>query len=698
MNKTRRRRVTTSDNIAGASVFELYEIHGDAAAALAACPAVRNGGGGKKDTGTGGTGTEDYNRVLLSYMASDSGGYSNASKEKMVQQMEEWEGKFGDKEAFPSVKARKRTRNEWIAAYNRALLLLANGDVVQSNKVCSEKLRIMVTGNKKTSSEMSMVSTRMAFLFLEGILANSLASHSGLRDFSGASLTAASVIDWLEMLTPESDPQFLFLLALYKSRMDFAERDEKGKHLDSKIRSARKELKTAMEVFQHKLRPSNSGEDSLASSLEADSEVHNMSNHNSQQQNSPMSLVLQKQNQAALNLKANVEHLKGNPKKSLILLGESLTASPEDSFYDAMHANNLALVYETNGKRHLAMHTMTKALRVDLQKPNFQSDGTARPDPSLVTLYNSALCSLQARKFLSAYECMNACVKHSPVFCRRSRCWILMAEACIGIHAGNKKKSTKSMFATVEVMGEAKGLMIQTVLNDAGKYHQQSSEPIDGDDLAAVRKAPLIRARTCLETSLHLLKEEGGKDENALASTRLTLAYVLLELRDFSRALKMAHLVIEEAKNKQIPPSKADPRGRAELRKIATARMYASEASCAIGEAQEGMRSLVGDGQDDAFDRLASELAGVTIEVASKSLKGKIRLARAQSMVRSSASAASAVLGNIGPAKQLAMSAQAMENASNASREGSTARRALIYCMLREGNNGAALSLLKSLN
>lgn len=247
------------------------------------------------------------------------------------------------------------------------------------------------------------------------------------------------------------------------------------------------------------------------------------------------------------------------------------------------------------------------------------------------------------------------------------------------------------------VDSEAKGLMIQTT-NDAGRDPNQSSEAIDGDDLAAVKKMPLLRARTCLETSLHLLKESGRKDDDALASTQLSLSYVLLELRDFARALKMAQLVIEEGKNKPNPPSKSDPKGRAELRKIATARMYASEASCALGEAQAGMRCLVGDGQDDAFDRLASELGGVTIEIAASNGKGKARLARAQSMVRSSASAASAVLGNIGPAKQLAMSAQAMENASASSREGSTARRALIYCMLREGNNGAALSLLKSLN
>lgn len=86
MNKTRRRRVTTSDNTAGASVFELYEIHGDAKAALTACPT--KGQLNKKTA-------EDYNRVLLSYMASESGGKSTSSKTEMVDEMEDWERKFG---------------------------------------------------------------------------------------------------------------------------------------------------------------------------------------------------------------------------------------------------------------------------------------------------------------------------------------------------------------------------------------------------------------------------------------------------------------------------------------------------------------------------------------------------------------------------------------------------------------------------
>lgn len=257
---------------------------------------------------------------------------------------------------------------------------------------------------------------------------------------------------------------------------------------------------------------------------------------------------------------------------------------------------------------------------------------------------------------------------------------------------------------------EAKGLLIQIGSNgvDGPTKDPEEEEPssdVDGsDDMEKVKKNPLIRAQACLETSFHLLQQEkdSAPDIHALTSTELALSYVSLELRDYSRALKMAKLVIDGDAPKAEPSSpnnksETSTENRGELRKIATARMYASEASCALGDAPAGMRFLVGDGQDDAFDRLASELGGVTMKTAATNIKGKTRLARAQSMVRSSASAASAVLGNIGPAKQLAMSAQAMEDAYSSSREGSTARRALVYCMLREGNNGAALSLLKSL-
>jgi hypothetical protein len=60
------------------------------------------------------------------------------------------------------------------------------------------------------------------------------------------------VIMWLESLGLEKqgDARFKFLLSLYKGRVDLAVRSEnRGLHEDARIRSARKELKTANGSF-----------------------------------------------------------------------------------------------------------------------------------------------------------------------------------------------------------------------------------------------------------------------------------------------------------------------------------------------------------------------------------------------------------------------------------------------------------------
>jgi hypothetical protein len=173
------------------------------------------------------------------------------------------------------------------------------------------------------------------------------------------------------------------------------------------------------------------------------------------------------------------------------------------------------------------------------------------------------------------------------------------------------------------------------------------------------------------------------------------LSYVHLTLEDYKGALEMAKLVLSSP----VPAdgSDDDVTRRCHKRRVATARMYAAESSCVLGAPVDAMKFLVGDGQGDAFDRLASDLGGVTIETAAANGKGKRRLARAQTAVRSSASAITADLGNATAAKQLAMSAQAMEDAYESNRERSLSRRALAYALLKSGNHGAALSLLRSL-
>ena len=200
------------------------------------------------------------------------------------------------------------------------------------------------------------------------------------------------------------------------------------------------------------------------------------------------------------------------------------------------------------------------------------------------------------------------------------------------------------------------------------------------------------RARECLEIAVEMFRREEKKDPMGYLSAQLSLAYVSLEYRDFKKALYLSKSIIETGFDQESLDSISK---NVVQRQLATARLYASEASCALGDAMGSMKFLVAGGKEDAFDKLASELGGVTLEAAASNAKGKSRLARAQAMVRCSASAASASLGNVAAAKQLAMSAQAMEDTYSASRERSLARRALVFCMLREGNNGSALNLLR---
>jgi hypothetical protein len=241
---------------------------------------------------------------------------------------------------------------------------------------------------------------------------------------------------------------------------------------------------------------------------------------------------------------------------------------------------------------------------------------------------------------------------------------------------------------------EPQGIVVDNALfNDDVGVVREELEPTLGslEDMAQVKRNPLLRARASLEYSV----QKGDElVPDALVTARLSLAYVYLSFGEHRRALEMAKLVLDKAEDASA--SSTDVTHILHKRQIATARMYAAEASCKLGEMVDSMKYLVGDGKDDAFDRLASDLGGVTLETASTNGKGKRRLAKAQAMVRSSACAVTANMGNPA-AKQLANSANAMEDVYSEDRERSSARRALIYTLLREGHQSSALTMLLSL-
>ena len=227
---------------------------------------------------------------------------------------------------------------------------------------------------------------------------------------------------------------------------------------------------------------------------------------------------LTKYNQSALCVKAHLEQFKGNTKKSLILCTEAAlgsttnstnssttsmttygnhsmktnsnmvssstdnvtttahmtddvittTATPttSPSWYDAIHSNNLAVIYATNGRKHMALHGMIKALRAntammmnnEASTPTeasetsfsnvFLTDGTVKPDISTSLLYNTAICCLRTRNYMSAYECMVSCIchNHSHVFHNRTRCYLYLSDACLGIHAQQTKEHAASPY------------------------------------------------------------------------------------------------------------------------------------------------------------------------------------------------------------------------------------------------------------
>ena len=255
------------------------------------------------------------------------------------------------------------------------------------------------------------------------------------------------------------------------------------------------------------------------------------------------------------------------------------------------------------------------------------------------------------------------------------------------------------------------GLVLQNKDHTANNnsHGPSSLSPVLGSpqDIEQLEENPLPRAKQCLQQCLLLLSknktERNKRQDLVLLSARLSMSYIYLDERNYHKALEYADLVLNSSKiqknDDSTNPSTTMVQSTIQ-RQLATARMYASEASCAMGDVTRSMSYLLAEnGSNDAIDKLASSLAGVTLEVASNHPQGKARLAKAQAMVRCNASAVTANLNHLAPAKQLAMSAQAMEGAymsSSSTGEESYAKRVLIYCMLREGNSEAALTLLRS--
>jgi hypothetical protein len=226
----------------------------------------------------------------------------------------------------------------------------------------------------------------------------------------------------------------------------------------------------------------------------------------------------------------------------------------------------------------------------------------------------------------------------------------------------------------------------------------EEAEPVlaSPEDIAQVQRNPLVRARTCIEFAL---QSEAKLNNVQLMSSRLGLAYIYLAFGNHQRAIDMCQIVFGMSEPLEEIDSIAT---RLYRRQIATARLYAAEAACALGQPRKSLLFLTGaSGNCDDCDvnGLAISLSGVSIELVSTNEKARQLFEKAQTIVQSStiALASNDCDSNAQAAKELADKVQSEDDWYPMDSEKSSACLVLVYSMLRAGEQSSALALLMSM-
>jgi CCR4-NOT transcription complex subunit 10 len=226
--------------------------------------------------------------------------------------------------------------------------------------------------------------------------------------------------------------EFRFRLHLYKAKMLL---------LQANAKTAKKEVKSALEIFQKEMK----GRDG------AQPPGSNPSN--------PLSAMLipptDMQNPAALCLKANLEYLRQNFKKSIKLLQSANVVSPSSHScqnYQTLYLNNMGCLHYRMRRFRSAASYFSKAL-VACDRSQDDKAGQKAADSSsnanigaLVctpneceVMYNIGVQLLLMGRPAPAFQCLR---KSSKLFYDRPRLWLRMGEACILSHVQDEHKQS----------------------------------------------------------------------------------------------------------------------------------------------------------------------------------------------------------------------------------------------------------------
>mmetsp|Transcript_37089 Transcript_37089/g.85688 ORF Transcript_37089/g.85688 Transcript_37089/m.85688 type:complete len:795 (-) Transcript_37089:454-2838(-) len=227
--------------------------------------------------------------------------------------------------------------------------------------------------------------------------------------------------------------EFEFRLHLYRAKLLL---------LQQQLKLSKKEIKSALEIYQRDLRP-DAATNGFEAGLDDDSRTG-------------------MRNMTALYLKANFEYLRQNYRKALKLLASCHSADdgaaaaaaaggaqtpqrPAVGPLGSMYYNNIACAHHKMRRYHVALHYFQKALTLadqasqSAEHRGLESDGRLLTGFECEIRYNLALQLLLTGRPLEAFGRFE---EAAQLFYSRPQLWLRMAECCIQHHSRLQKEGS----------------------------------------------------------------------------------------------------------------------------------------------------------------------------------------------------------------------------------------------------------------
>lgn len=253
--------------------------------------------------------------------------------------------------------------------------------------------------------------------------------------------------------------EFTFRLHLYKAKVRL---------LQGEVKSSKKELKSALEIFQRELRPTPDigASSSGAAGADSDDEETTATTSTTTVGNTlmgggdatlPPAGVA---NVAALFLKANLEYLRQNYRKALKLLASCQRG--EGGAMGALYLNDMGCLHSKTGLHAVALQYFQRALASFEQDGSngghegsssnsssasstslvpggrpLEADGRVLPHALCEVVYNAGLQLLLMGRPSQAFRCFE---NASLIFYNRPRVWLRLAECCVQHHREEERR------------------------------------------------------------------------------------------------------------------------------------------------------------------------------------------------------------------------------------------------------------------